>query len=291
MEARRDAALILYEAGWLKSRIALAFGLKLFQPSMFPCVPLDKTHTTQRNEEIKELFVSGVTMDQIALQFGITRARVQQVLKRYGLTANDGGRSVGMKDRQKAREDAINEALRVKRDRRAMEFYGCTHAEARAINGGLQFSAHGSRARAYMQQRKSAIARNVGWEITFAEWCQIWDESGKWEQRGRGKGDYCMARYGDSGPYKIGNIYIASCVENISDSYKFKPVSERYGRSKRDQDGFTPKERIVVDLFSAGLNTDAIAAQLGCQRQTVYQHLCHIRARNPSVLEEAVRAA
>lgn len=37
------------------------------------------------------------------------------------------------------------------------------------------------------------------------------------EQRGLGRERYCMARFGDVGPYSTGNVYITSCADNVRD--------------------------------------------------------------------------
>jgi len=79
----------------------------------------------------------------------------------------------------------------------------------------------------FMVQRKSARHdRHISWELTFAQWWAIWQESGKWEQRGRGHG-YAMARWGDSDGYKVGNVYICTVAQNSADSYLTKPATER----------------------------------------------------------------
>lgn len=72
-------------------------------------------------------------------------------------------------------------------------------------------------------QRKSARERGVAWEMTFEEWLAVWVESGKWEQRGRKKGQYVMARHGDVGPYKVGNVSIVTTEQNIREARHSKP--------------------------------------------------------------------
>src|SRR6516225_6521047 len=69
--------------------------------------------------------------------------------------------------------------------------------------------------RAYEQQRFKALQRDIPWLFSFEEWCAIWLESGKWEQRGRHKGQYVMARHGDVGPYHRDNIRICLVGENV----------------------------------------------------------------------------
>ena len=64
----------------------------------------------------------------------------------------------------------------------------------------------------YLEQKSRAKARGVPWEITFDEWVNWWGAD--WEKRGKKELDLCMARYDDEGPYKIGNIYKATNIEN-----------------------------------------------------------------------------
>jgi hypothetical protein len=104
-------------------------------------------------------------------------------------------------------------------DKWAQITYGCSHDEAKAINGE-PFSKPGSFADRYRRQKHNATKRGIAWQMTFAEWVQIWLDSGKWLQRGRGKSGYCMARNGDVGPYCVGNVSIQTCVENSRDGIK-----------------------------------------------------------------------
>lgn len=69
---------------------------------------------------------------------------------------------------------------------------------------------------AFKTQRKNALRRGVQWALTFDEWCDVWAESGHWHERGKGQGQYVMSRRDDSGPYRIGNIFIQPAVDNAS---------------------------------------------------------------------------
>lgn len=66
-------------------------------------------------------------------------------------------------------------------------------------------------------QRNAAYVRQIEWKLTFEEWLQIWQESGHLEERGRGHGKYCMARFGDKGPYAVGNVKITTHEENLDE--------------------------------------------------------------------------
>ena len=66
----------------------------------------------------------------------------------------------------------------------------------------------------YYSHKSSAKQRDLEFLLTFDEWCDIWEESGKWENRGCGKDQYCMARYFDNGGYTLGNVRIRTNKQN-----------------------------------------------------------------------------
>jgi len=66
----------------------------------------------------------------------------------------------------------------------------------------------------YVAHRANAQARSIPFLLTFEQWSAIWNESGKWEQRGNRRGQYCMARPGDQGAYEIGNVVICLNEDN-----------------------------------------------------------------------------
>ena len=70
--------------------------------------------------------------------------------------------------------------------------------------------------KAYDDQLRHAADRGIEWLFTYAEWLEMWLVSGKWEQRGRGNGKYCMSRKGDVGPYSKRNCLIITVEENQS---------------------------------------------------------------------------
>jgi hypothetical protein len=86
-----------------------------------------------------------------------------------------------------------------------------------ALNDGLPLSVLGTKRRSYLMQRRQAGLRGVPWEFTFEEWVRVWEESGKWSQRGSKKGQFVMARHGDVGPYNTGNVSIVTAETNNID--------------------------------------------------------------------------
>jgi hypothetical protein len=79
--------------------------------------------------------------------------------------------------------------------------------------------------KAFDSQRFSAKKRGIKFLLTFNEWLIIWQASGKLPERGRKKGQYVMARFGDKGPYTIDNIKIILCQKNTSEGNKGKKVT------------------------------------------------------------------
>lgn len=85
-------------------------------------------------------------------------------------------------------------------------------------------------------------AKKVGKEflLTFEEWLKIWVDSGHYHERGHYKGQYVMARYGDKGPYAVGNVKIITFEENSREHVGNRPetvakiVAVHTGRKRSD---------------------------------------------------------
>ena len=86
----------------------------------------------------------------------------------------------------------------------------------------------------YLQQRAQARMRKISFTITLDEWIKLWADSGKWEQRGRRKDQYCMSRIGDAGGYEVNNVFIQLQSENVRDAQvgREKTITERENLSK-----------------------------------------------------------
>ncbi len=74
----------------------------------------------------------------------------------------------------------------------------------------------------YRMHKKNAELRDVPWEFTFDSWWKVWEDSGKWLERGKGTNKYQMCRSGDMGPYSPDNVRIATQLENIQERFAKK---------------------------------------------------------------------
>lgn len=81
---------------------------------------------------------------------------------------------------------------------------------------GLELSVARSLRRKYTIQRYGASAHGIKFELTFEQWLQIWQDSGHLQERGTRKGQYVMARFGDTGAYAVGNVEIITGEGNRS---------------------------------------------------------------------------
>jgi NUMOD3 motif len=100
-------------------------------------------------------------------------------------------------------------------------------------------------------------ARECGIEflLTFDEWYKIWFDSGHLHERGPRKEQYCMARFGDSGPYAVGNVKIITMSENSHEgAFGKTPSSET--RKKMSASGkvkiFSESHRMKISIANTG---------------------------------------
>lgn len=169
-------------------------------PGSYSATPSDRTRA------MAALFQSGQTLEQIGQQYGITRERVRQIIKRFhGLKGRDGGAAQRAADR--------HAMFCAARDERCVSRWGCTYDQY------VLLRALKKPTRAYSAQRKSAEWRGIAWEFSLWSWWTVWQQSGLWEQRGRGQG-YVMCRKGDVGPYSPENVYIATAAQNSSEGQR-----------------------------------------------------------------------
>jgi hypothetical protein len=112
---------------------------------------------------------------------------------------------------------------------------------------------------AFETQRRNAKQRGIPFLMTFEEWWDWWQVDDRWARRGRRKGCLVMARFGDVGPYAIGNIYCSECIDNLRLGYRIGGGGAKAAAARRLTDDFAhlrdrpnhPKRRPVVSPAGA----------------------------------------
>jgi hypothetical protein len=66
----------------------------------------------------------------------------------------------------------------------------------------------------YTDQKSHAKDRGIDFNLSYAQWLEMWLLSGKWENRGKARGQYQMCRYYDEGAYSTTNCYIGTVEDN-----------------------------------------------------------------------------
>jgi hypothetical protein len=85
-------------------------------------------------------------------------------------------------------------------------------------------NATGTARERYRMQKVNAATRGIPFLLTFEEWMGWWEATGHYHEYGRKRGQYCMARKGDVGPYALDNIYCATATENQDDKNKLQQI-------------------------------------------------------------------
>ena len=194
------------------------------------CMKLSKDARTDR---MITQFESGLTLEQIGKKNGgLTRQRVQQILAEAGVDRYQGGGYLAFKTRRKQQEDHHAAKRLSARRIRISKNYHCTLEEYDRIMQSKPYKI-GCIAYKYFQHRKAAQDRGIQFDLTFPEWYNAWESSGHLEQRGRGRGQYVMARIGYKGAYTLGNIKIVTCSENITEGYRHRGYKVKTAEERR----------------------------------------------------------
>ena len=176
----------------------------------------------KREKAICEAYLKGSTLGDIGDVHGITRERTRQILKRNDITSADSPRKDILAEKEKA-EGRLTRRKQFLRQYEIIKSYGCRRIVIREMKRAFKDKGiTGDPFGCYRTQRHNAMHRGIEWGIDFPGWWSAWEESGKWDNRGRVLGGYVMARFEDSGPYSKDNIYITTHSDNISAGYSFR---------------------------------------------------------------------
>src|SRR3990167_8676990 len=153
---------------------------------------------------------SGFTMQEAAdhcrVDYQSIRKYRRELKKYHGICWRDGGTHV-----RAARRKTERATLR---DAKTITAKGCTWdqlQELRRIGRKMMADSYGHErtpTRAFKMQHLNAHRDGIGWELTLWQWWTLWQESGHWDQRGRGNG-YWMLRLDKSKPYAMCNVAFA----------------------------------------------------------------------------------
>jgi len=190
--------------------------------------PRRTRHDHERHCDMCDMYRSGKTYQVIGDKYQVSRARIQQILSKYGITAQDGGLHVVALDKKKAHRLKINANTR----ERALRIYGVSVAEHDAIKERI-----GSVNMERYQQLKAHVLKGYGvfkknsFEITLAQFVNFWESKGlKVNQKG-----YCFARINHSKGYVMDNMHIVTDFEQgrrVGTEYGFIAHPENTGRKK-----------------------------------------------------------
>jgi len=135
----------------------------------------------------------------------------------------------------------------------------------------------------YRQHRADANKRNIPFLISFEDWSNIWEQSGHWEERGRKSGQYCMSRYGDVGPYEVGNVFIQLHSANTSQAHKDKKVGPATDAHKKANSESVTKWWADRKAAGLGKHTDETRQKMSQDRKGTIQSEEHKRKNSEGV--------
>lgn len=66
---------------------------------------------------------------------------------------------------------------------------------------------------AWLRMKSQAVYRNESWDLSFNDFQTLWQ--GRWDQRGRGVEQYCLARIDPSDPWCLANTECITRLEHL----------------------------------------------------------------------------
>lgn len=134
---------------------------------------------------------------------------------------------------------------------------------------------------AYKDHKSNAKRRGIEFLFSFEEWRAMWIGSGKWLLRGRKRGDYCMCRNGDKGPYSTWNVTIKLIEQNALENGSNLRAGKIKRRSKPPR--FDPGQcKLIRKDHTNGLTYKKLESKYKCgssllvniiHRRGAYSHL------------------
>lgn len=168
---------------------------------------------TVRNNAICKAFKTGKTLRYLADKYGGSAARTQQIISANGLTSEDGGRFIAAKKREKENKKLRAAKAKIaakKRQKQVKAVYGVSlkaYSKIKAEVGSNTLRAYRTNKR-NITIVNQATYKGVLWKLNLKQWYDIWEASGKLNQRGRG--GYFMSRKNRKKDFTPGNVHIIS---------------------------------------------------------------------------------
>jgi hypothetical protein len=103
---------------------------------------------------------------------------------------------------------------------------------------------------AYAQQRSGARIRVIDWLFTFETWLAWWEATGCLPGRGRRRGQFVMARNGDTGPYSPENVHLSTQEGNSTEAGANRRQAREESLSRWCPFSFAP-EPLRVELLES----------------------------------------
>lgn len=158
-----------------------------------------QTGPTQRTREMAILYQSGQTLKEIGDQYGVARERVRQLLEKFhGLSGKDGGQTITATLARAARLNKVEALHQLK--------WGCSRAQYQQIK-----SAGGTACFTTFKNNANRFGYKL--DLTLWQWWTLWQDSGHWNERGRGGRRYWMFRLRSAEPLSVDNYCIATGSE------------------------------------------------------------------------------
>lgn len=169
---------------------------------------MGKPKVSMTAEEMVAEYKNGKTIRQIGSEMGVSGAAITKHMKRIGFSTKTMSTKLPRTNWPRRKRQIYSDGI-------APEIY------QELLKSGV--------VRKYWGQRCGASSRGLEWEFTLATWWEIWQQSGKWELRGRKSGSYVMARHGDVGPYSPSNVEIITFDANARDSSLNRSIKRAQG--------------------------------------------------------------
>lgn len=226
----------------------------------------------KRNSLMVDRFVNeNTSMTDLAVEHGITRERVRQILWKSGLRRADGFKALS----KGARRDA---ATRARWDRRCEYKYGCDFETVRKVTGRDRFIGLRSHPllKKYEDHRNTASRHGIPWQLTLVQYAAvIGDNLLKISLRQTG---LVLGRKDKAGPYSAENCELVTLSENSFATGGLEKAIQKNMAQRR-----TAIEK-TASLKNSGFSNAKICKVMKCCMSTVTQRVS--RAKQMGLLHD-----